>query len=148
MGLTHHFPTPHQLAALDSFALGLVSRPQAAALSSLAAGMVVDPALLGPYRDLEGAVRQLSSLPGIDAGTAHYIALRALREPDAFPVADAGLQRAFAQLLGRRPTSSEIVARAERWRPWRAYAAMHLWASLAMPVRAVRQEHHDERRVA
>src|SRR3546814_1977796 len=61
--------------------------------------------------------------------TAQYIALRELREPDAFPQADIGLMRAMADEAGRRPTPGELLARAEAWRPWRAYAAQHLWAS-------------------
>jgi AraC family transcriptional regulator of adaptative response / DNA-3-methyladenine glycosylase II len=121
---------------------------QAAAITSLAATIAADPAILCPFRDLEGAVGQLCALPGIDDGTAHYIALRALREPDAFPVGDLGLQRAMSDLCERRMTPSELVAHGERWRPWRAYAAMHLWLSSGLPVRAVHQGRHDERRVA
>ena len=56
--------------------------------------------------------------------------MRALREPDAFPAADIGLMRALADAAeGRRPNAAELTARAEAWRPWRAYAALHLWAS-------------------
>jgi AraC family transcriptional regulator of adaptative response / DNA-3-methyladenine glycosylase II len=54
--------------------------------------------------------------------------MRELREPDAFPAADIGLMRAMA-IDGRRPSPSELLSRAERWRPWRAYAALHLWAA-------------------
>jgi AraC family transcriptional regulator of adaptative response / DNA-3-methyladenine glycosylase II len=54
--------------------------------------------------------------------------MRALREPDAFPHADIGLMRALEDADGKRPTPLELLARAERWRPWRAYAASHLWA--------------------
>jgi AraC family transcriptional regulator, regulatory protein of adaptative response / DNA-3-methyladenine glycosylase II len=55
--------------------------------------------------------------------------MRELREPDAFPAADIGLMRAMASADGRRPSPSELLARAESWRPWRAYAALHLWAA-------------------
>ena len=55
--------------------------------------------------------------------------MRELREPDALPAADIGLMRALADSNGTRPTPHELLARAERWRPWRAYAAQHLWAS-------------------
>ena len=98
-------------------------------------------------RHLEAAVRRLRSLPGISDWTAQYIALRALREPDAFP-ADAGLLSAMANTLGHRPTSAELLARAETWRPWRAYAAMHLWAAVGIPVRSIHQGRNEERRVA
>ena len=54
---------------------------------------------------------------------------RSLREPDAFPAADAGLLRAMAAVDGRRLSPAELLSRAERWRPWRAYAALHLWAA-------------------
>ena len=148
LGLTQLFPSPRQLAAADIAGLDLIPGARAAALSSLAAAVAADPALINSYRDLEGAVRQLRSLPGIGDWTAQYIALRALREPDAFPAADAGLLEATAHLFGRRPSSAALLARAAGWRPWRAYAAMHLWTSLGMPVRSRYQNHHEERRVA
>ena len=72
---------------------------------------------------------QLRALPGIGEWTAQYIAMRELREPDAFPAGDIGLLRALTDSEGKRPTSGELLAMAERWRPWRAYAAQHLWAS-------------------
>jgi len=52
-----------------------------------------------------------------------------LREPDAFPAADIGLLRAMADADGLRPSPAALLARAEAWRPWRAYAAQHLWTS-------------------
>jgi AraC family transcriptional regulator, regulatory protein of adaptative response / DNA-3-methyladenine glycosylase II len=55
--------------------------------------------------------------------------MRALREPDAFPTADIGLLRALADGDGKRPSPAELLRRAEAWRPWRAYAAIHLWAA-------------------
>jgi AraC family transcriptional regulator of adaptative response / DNA-3-methyladenine glycosylase II len=71
----------------------------------------------------------LRALPGIGEWTAQYIAMRALREPDAFPAADIGLLRAMTGRDGERPTPASLLARAEHWRPWRAYAAQHLWSS-------------------
>jgi AraC family transcriptional regulator of adaptative response / DNA-3-methyladenine glycosylase II len=63
--------------------------------------------------------------------------MRELREPDAFPAADVGLLRALPDGDGRRPSPAELLARAERWRPWRAYAALHLWAAgVQHPVRS------------
>ena len=126
-GLTHTFPTPQSLADADIAALGM-PRSRGAALSSLAAAVAADPAIFGPSRSLEAAVAQLKGLTGIGEWTAQYIAMRELREPDAFPAADIGLMRALADETGRRPTPAELLARAERWRPWRAYAALHLWA--------------------
>jgi AraC family transcriptional regulator of adaptative response / DNA-3-methyladenine glycosylase II len=148
LGLTHVFPSPRQLADADIAGLGFMPVAQAAAISSLAATIAADPSILCPYRDLAGPVSQLCTLPGIADGTAHDIALRALREPDAFPVGDPGLQRAMSALCERRVTSSGLLAHSERWRPWRAYAAMHLWASLAAPARVAQRKREEERRVA
>jgi AraC family transcriptional regulator of adaptative response / DNA-3-methyladenine glycosylase II len=91
--------------------------------------VVADPLIFGPKRSLEDAVGALRALPGIGEWTAQYIAMRELREPDAFPAADIGLMRALADSDGRRPNPAELSARAEAWRPWRAYAALHLWSS-------------------
>jgi AraC family transcriptional regulator of adaptative response / DNA-3-methyladenine glycosylase II len=127
-GLTHTFPTPESLAGADIAPLGM-PRSRGAALSSLAAAIAADPGIFGASRSLEAAITQLRGLTGIGEWTAQYIAMRELREPDAFPAADIGLMRAMADETGRRPTPAELLARAERWRPWRAYAALHLWAS-------------------
>ncbi|MEI9890983.1 MAG: hypothetical protein WDN45_10780 [Caulobacteraceae bacterium] len=95
-----------------------------------------DPGLLGLDRSLEDAVAKLKALPGVGEWTAQYIALRGMREPDAFPAADVGLMRAMADAEGVRPTAAELLERAERWRPWRAYAAQHLWSAMPTGDRA------------
>jgi AraC family transcriptional regulator of adaptative response / DNA-3-methyladenine glycosylase II len=128
-GLTHLFPRPTNLTGFDMSTLGMPGA-RAAALSSLAAKAALDPQLLGPRRSLEEAISHLRALSGVGEWTAHYIAMRGLREPDAFPAADVGLMRAMEDLNGRRPSARELLARAERWRPFRAYAAEHLWTSL------------------
>jgi AraC family transcriptional regulator of adaptative response / DNA-3-methyladenine glycosylase II len=127
--LTHVFPRPEVLARADLTTLGMPRR-RAATLSAVAAAVVADPDALCASRGLDEAIRWLRSIPGVGERTAHCIAVGQLREPDALPDADAGLVRALAHLEGRRQSSRELVARAERWRPWRAYAAQHLWASL------------------
>jgi len=127
-GLTHVFPRPEQIARADLSTLGM-PRVRAGALSALARAMAGDPGIFGPRQSLEGAVQRLRALPGVGEWTAQYIAMRELREPDAFPAADIGLIRAMADGHGRRPSPAELLARAERWRPWRAYAAQHLWAA-------------------
>lgn len=124
--LTHVFPRPERLASADLSTLGM-PRARAKALSSLAGAVARDPQIFGAGRTMEEAVEQLRSLPGIGEWTAQYIAMRALREPDAFPAADIGLLRAMADAKGHRPTPRELLARAEQWRPWRAYAAQLLW---------------------
>jgi AraC family transcriptional regulator of adaptative response / DNA-3-methyladenine glycosylase II len=72
----------------------------------------------------------LRALPGIGPWTAGYIAMRALRDPDAFLADDVGVRRA-AELLGFRGAPKELEHLAERWRPYRAYAIQHLWALVA-----------------
>ena len=141
-GLTHVFPTPWQLARADLTTTGL-SDAARSALSSLATAVVADPLIFGPRRSLEDAVTQLRSLAGIDEWTAQYIAMRELREPDAFPKADIGAVRAAS---GGPSSAAELLARAERWRPWRAYAALHLWP--AGPAAFSLQEVPDDQEAA
>ena len=83
---------------------------------------------------------RLRAIRGIGEWTAQYIALRAVRETDAFPASDIGLLRGAA-LNGTRPSPTELNGRAEPWRPWRAYAAQHLWAADAA-VQAQRGASH------
>jgi AraC family transcriptional regulator of adaptative response / DNA-3-methyladenine glycosylase II len=102
--------------------------------------MAADPDLLHPYGSLEETERALARLPGIGPWTAQYMALRALRETDAFPASDLGLIRAWAALAGGpRPTPAALAAIAEAWRPWRAYAALHLWTSESAAAPAERE---------
>jgi AraC family transcriptional regulator, regulatory protein of adaptative response / DNA-3-methyladenine glycosylase II len=72
------------------------------------------------------------------------VAMRELREPDAFPAADIGLMRAMSDESGVRPSPAALLARAERWRPWRAYAALHLWASEPHPPLAIEKVLYDQ----
>ena len=123
--LTTVFPRPDVLAVADLASLG-VSRGQAATISAIAAAIVADPHLFGAHRGLEETARRLRSIPGMDESMAQYIASRLLREPDAFQAADIDLTHALTDAEGRKPGSAEILARAELWRPWRAYAAQHL----------------------
>jgi AraC family transcriptional regulator of adaptative response / DNA-3-methyladenine glycosylase II len=126
--LTHVFPTPAALAKADLTSLGM-PRSRAATLNGVAAAAIADPELFGVRCDLDEAIGKLRSIRGVGEWTAQYIALRQLREPDAFPAADIGLMRALANDAGRRPSAPQLLARAQAWRPWRAYAAQHLWAS-------------------
>ena len=127
-GLTHTFPKPDKLVAAGPLGLGMPAA-RVTALSSLAAAVAADPRLLGPSQSLEIAVSKLRALRGIGEWTAQYIAMRAMREPDAFPAADIGLLRALTRPDGSRPSAAELLAMAENWRPWRAYAAQHLWSA-------------------
>jgi 3-methyladenine DNA glycosylase/8-oxoguanine DNA glycosylase len=131
-GLTHTFPTPDRLAKADL--LGMPAA-RAQALSAVAAAASANPNLFSPSQTLEDAIAKLRSIRGIGEWTAQYIAMRVLREPDAFPAADIGLMRALTRPGEGRPSAAEVVARAEAWRPWRAYAAQHLWTVDARTAR-------------
>jgi AraC family transcriptional regulator of adaptative response / DNA-3-methyladenine glycosylase II len=140
-GLERLFPEPASLATLDPETLPM-PRSRGRALAAIARLALEDPHLFSPGQDLESAVQRLSALPGVGAWTAQYIAMRAMREPDAFPHTDLALLRALADQDGRRPTAEALLARAEAWRPWRAYAAAHLWAKDADA--ASRRKGHPE----
>jgi AraC family transcriptional regulator of adaptative response / DNA-3-methyladenine glycosylase II len=120
------FPGPERLSELRLDGLGLTGS-RAAALRALAAAAARDPDLLRPAADLEATIERLEELPGVGRWTASYIAMRAFHEPDAFPEGDLGLLRALER-RGTRPRPAELLRRAEAWRPWRAYAALHLWS--------------------
>jgi AraC family transcriptional regulator of adaptative response / DNA-3-methyladenine glycosylase II len=127
LSLTHLFP---DATRLEQATIAGMPRSRAVTLSSLATAALDDPGLFGRYKDLPEAVTRLRSMSGVGEWTAQYIAMRALREADAFPATDIALQRALAG-NGERPAPAEVLARAQAWRPWRAYAALHLWAAQA-----------------
>ncbi len=119
------FPEPEALADVDLARIGL-PRTRAAAISNLARAVATGDLVLDSSRGLDESVGALCALGGIGVWTAQYVAMRALREPDAFPATDLGLRRAAA--AHGRPLSGPALERAaEAWRPWRAYAAMALW---------------------
>ena len=127
-GLSHLFPTADRLADADLSRLG-VTRARAATLQALARAVASGHLDFMALPTLEEAVRRLTELPGIGEWTAHYIAMRALGEPDAFPAGDLGVQRALG--LGTSDAHRrEGARRAEAWHPWRAYAVMALWTPL------------------
>jgi AraC family transcriptional regulator of adaptative response / DNA-3-methyladenine glycosylase II len=142
-GLSHLFPSPARLAKADLATLGMPNA-RAMAVTSLAQAISADPMIFSRSASLEQTIAKLRSLPGIGEWTAQYIAMRELREPDAFPAADIGLMRAMASADGRRPSPSELLARAESWRPWRAYAALHLWAAGSPRAASTGKRHERE----
>ncbi|MEZ4387101.1 MAG: AlkA N-terminal domain-containing protein [Candidatus Krumholzibacteriia bacterium] len=119
------FPRPAVLADADLSALG-VPRTRAATLQHLARAVAAGRPVLEPAPDLAAAVARLVALPGIGDWTAHYVAMRALHEPDALPAGDLVLRQALAD-GGVLPTPAAVTRLAEPWRPWRAYAAMLIW---------------------
>ncbi|MBQ0775966.1 MAG: helix-turn-helix domain-containing protein [Pseudomonas sp.] len=126
-GLTRYFPAPDAFDREQIVALGM-PRARATALANLAQACLAEPGLLERQRDLPHTLERLCALPGIGDWTANYIAMRAMQESDAFLASDVALQRAMAGDDGR-PDAKQLLALAEQWRPWRAYAVMHLWAA-------------------
>ena len=129
-GLTRLFPSPAALAAASGDELGQLGlvRQRQAAIHALAQAVSTGQISLHAGADVAATMDALKALPGIGAWTADYIALRALRWPDAFPSGDVALQKALAP-EGQRLTARAAESRAERWRPWRAYAVIRAWHS-------------------
>lgn len=128
-GLTHLFPDPAALAELDPSALAM-PRTRRATLVALVTALACGELELefGPATDWEAARRGLHALPGLGPWTVEMIAMRALGDPDAFPATDLGVIKA-AGALGLTPTPGALAAASASWRPWRAYAVQHLWAT-------------------
>jgi AraC family transcriptional regulator, regulatory protein of adaptative response / DNA-3-methyladenine glycosylase II len=126
--LSHVFPAAKRLASVSSLELGMPAA-RLATLKAVAEAVTADPNLFSPLGGADEMIARLKSIRGIGEWTAQYIALRAVREMDAFPATDIGLLRGAASLGGTRVTPVNLLGRAELWRPWRAYAAQHLWAA-------------------
>ena len=127
-GLTHYFPTAAALAEANLDGMGLTGA-RITALKALARAVEDGRLRLDRSADRAATREQLLALPGVGEWTASYIALRALGDPDALPSADLGLRRALER-MGVAGGARALDARAEAWRPWRGYAALHLWTSL------------------
>jgi AraC family transcriptional regulator of adaptative response / DNA-3-methyladenine glycosylase II len=122
-GLTDLFPSPETVAEADLDGVGL-TRARAKAIRSFARAVVAGAIPLDGSADLDRLVASIVAVEGLGEWTGHYLALR-MGEPDAFPAGDLGLRRAVAR---HAPGSTATLAElAERWRPWRALAATHLW---------------------
>jgi AraC family transcriptional regulator of adaptative response / DNA-3-methyladenine glycosylase II len=128
-GLTHLFPPPAAIADVDLDGLGLTGA-RVRALRALARAVLDGAVDFGA--PMEDVLAALSALPGFGDWTAQYVALRALGEPDAFPAGDLVLRRVAT---GKGPPLSPraLHALAEAWRPWRGYAALHLWRAASDP---------------
>ncbi|HLH14097.1 MAG TPA: AlkA N-terminal domain-containing protein [Solirubrobacteraceae bacterium] len=127
-GVTHVFPSA---AALADATLAEVAMPatRRRSLATLARALASGELAVDAGADRVDARARLLALPGIGPWTAEYIAMRAMRDPDAFPASDLGVRHALAR-LGRPSRPADAAALAERWRPYRAYALQHLWGSL------------------
>jgi AraC family transcriptional regulator of adaptative response / DNA-3-methyladenine glycosylase II len=125
-GLDRLFPTPAALAAASGDALGRLGivRQRQSALVALAKEVLEGRLALHAGADVPATLAALQQLPGIGDWTAQYIAMRALRWPDAFPAGDVALQKAL------RVSSARAAAEASQaWRPWRSYAVLRAWHS-------------------
>ncbi len=120
-GLTHLFPKPEALADADLTRVGL-TRARSQTIQSFARAVCDGEISFEGIGDSGAFLDRLQQISGIGKWTAQYVAMRALGEPDAFPAGDVGLLRALDLSSFR-----ELEQRAEAWRPWRAYAAVHLW---------------------
>ena len=126
-GLTHLFPSSAAVAAVDPDVLRMPGRRRRLVLE-LAAAMAGGELVVGPGTDRERALARLLGTPGVGPWTAAIVALRGFGDRDAFPATDLGV-RLGAERLGLPTRATELLARAERWRPFRSYAVQHLWAT-------------------
>jgi AraC family transcriptional regulator of adaptative response / DNA-3-methyladenine glycosylase II len=120
-GLTHAFPTAAALADADLAGVGLTGA-RVRTLRALASEVASGDLVLDPVADRAETRARLAAIEGVGPWTVDYVAMRALADPDAFPATD---------LVLRRRLGADATARAQRWRPWRAYAAMHVWTGAA-----------------
>jgi len=125
--LNRIFPTAERVAELPYGRIARLGMPGARARTVLALARAVAKGGLDlmPNADIDATLDKLRALPGVGEWTAQYIAMRALAWPDAFPHTDLGVMKALGETNPRR-----VLAAGEAWRPWRAYAVMHLWQSL------------------
>ncbi len=124
-GLTRYFPSPRELAAADASAWGMPEK-RAATIKNLADAVLAGKIVLQADESLSAFTRRMTALPGIGEWTAHYVAMRGLGEPDAFPAGDLGILNRLKS-GPQRPGRREVARRTETFRPWRAYAAIYLW---------------------
>jgi AraC family transcriptional regulator of adaptative response / DNA-3-methyladenine glycosylase II len=133
-GVTHHFPTAQRLASASTADIAAIGLPlaRADAIRSLAQFAAQGGLKIKPGMPLPEVVAHFKTVRGIGEWTAQYIAMRALRFCDAFPAGDLGLQKAALESQdGMRLTEKQLLQRAANWSPWRGYAALLLWQSLA-----------------
>jgi AraC family transcriptional regulator of adaptative response / DNA-3-methyladenine glycosylase II len=133
--LTHLFPTPTALAELAERDPAAFAMPAGRRRALVALANAVDngQVVIDPGADPVELRRSLVRLPGIGPWTAEYVAMRALRDPDAFMPTDLGIRRA-ARAVGLPDDPAHLIAATESWRPWRSYAMVHLWSLPAPPA--------------
>lgn len=122
------FPSHQQLKNADFSQMGL-TQSRIDTLNRWIAFFTKQPDLFTHYQSLETLEKQLTAIKGIGPWTVNYIAMRGLSDPNAFPASDLGVIKALSA-TNQKLTPKQIVARAEKWQPWRAYATIYLWLSL------------------
>jgi AraC family transcriptional regulator of adaptative response / DNA-3-methyladenine glycosylase II len=122
------FPRPEKLLRARLGDLGII-RSRADTIRRTAKAVVDGQISFDSVQSVDDFCQSLVEIKGIGEWTAQYIAMRALKDPDAFPYSDLGLLRAFDAPGRERMKPTELKSRAEAWRPWRAYAALLLWSS-------------------
>ena len=122
--LTHLSPLPATIAKLDEGDIAQlgINGARARSILALASGFASGALVLEPGVKPDAAIQQLDDIPGIGPWTAHYIAMRALRWPDAFPTGDIGVLNNLGGV-----SAKEADKMSEKWRPWRSYAVLHIW---------------------
>jgi AraC family transcriptional regulator of adaptative response / DNA-3-methyladenine glycosylase II len=130
VGVRYLFPGPMRIGALEPSEIAArgVIATRARSIIALARGLASGELALDPGASVDETLKKLRTVPGVGDWTAQYVAMRALSWPDAFPASDYGVLTAMGEKDPRR-----ALARAEAWRPWRAYAVIHLWKSLEEP---------------
>jgi AraC family transcriptional regulator, regulatory protein of adaptative response / DNA-3-methyladenine glycosylase II len=132
-GVTHLFPSADELAYAEITGM---PASRASAIKALARALASNELDLSAGADRDKAQRQLLAMPGVGPWTVSYIAMRALRDPDAFLPSDLGIRKALEH-LGHDPSPAGALKLAERWRPYRAAASQHLWGLLTKPDTAI-----------
>jgi AraC family transcriptional regulator of adaptative response / DNA-3-methyladenine glycosylase II len=125
--LKYIFPSASRIATAKVAEIGSlgITGKRAQTVSALAQAIQDGDLLLEPGHKVEGTLRKLRKIPGVGEWTAQYIAMRGLSWPDAFPHTDLGIVKAL-----KEKNSRKVLELTEKWRPWRAYAALHLWSTL------------------
>jgi DNA-3-methyladenine glycosylase II len=137
-GTAWRFPTPEALAAADLAKIGMPGKRVAALQGFAGAVASGDVPLDSAGADTAGLRAALLDLPGIGPWTVEYVAMRAWRDPDAWPATDLVLMQSIVARDPALTRPAQQRARTDAWRPWRAYAAMHLWNEIADRAGAAR----------
>jgi AraC family transcriptional regulator of adaptative response / DNA-3-methyladenine glycosylase II len=131
-GIDRLFPAAEVLAAAEGDALGQLGivRQRQAAIVAIARAVAEGRLALHAGADVPATIAALKELPGIGDWTAQYIAMRALRWPDAFPAGDVALHKALGVQQMKQP-AREAEAASQAWKPWRSYAVVRAWSALS-----------------